>query len=69
MLKVKLAYVLYVSPGPRDTDEDMTHETSTLSMYSDEGLDLSQRISESLFMGPDVEADSEIVTGMLYHKR
>ena len=55
-------YAIYVA-GPRDTDEDMTHETSTLSMYSDEGLDLSQRISESLFMGPDVEADSEIVTG------
>ena len=30
-------------------------------MYSDEGLDLSQRISESIFMGPDLEADSEEV--------
>ena len=36
-------------------------DTSALSMYSDEGLDLSQRISESIFMGPDLEADSEEV--------
>ena len=26
---------------------------------SDEGLDLSQRISESLFAGPELDADSE----------
>ena len=36
-------------------------DTSAMSMYSDEGLDLSQRISESIFMGPDLEADSEEV--------
>ena len=36
-------------------------DTSAMSMYSDEGLDLSQRISESIFMGPDLEPDSEEV--------
>ena len=40
-------------------------DTSALSVYSDEGLDLSQRLSESIFGGPDLEADSEeIVYGM-----
>ena len=42
------------------TEDDVTNEVSTLS---DEGLDLSQRISESLFTGPDTETDIELVAG------
>lgn len=32
-----------------------------MSVYSDEGLDLSQRISESIFAGPDLDPDGEEV--------
>jgi len=39
--------------------------TSILSAYSDEGLDLSQKISESLFIGPGLDPDvDEVVTGV-----
>ena len=47
-----------------ETSHDITTtvaDTSQLSVFSDEGLDLSQRISESMFVGPDLEPDSEEV--------
>ena len=38
---------------------------SAMSVNSDEGLDLSQRLGESLFIGPELDLDSEeIITGM-----
>lgn len=51
-----------------NTDEEQTQDASTLSMFSDEGLDLSQRISESLFIGPDFESDNDFVSGTSLRK-
>ena len=36
-------------------------ETSAASMFSDEGLDLSQRVNESIFAGPELDPDGEEV--------
>ncbi|KAL5007012.1 hypothetical protein ScPMuIL_015818 [Solemya velum] len=41
---------------PRDTN---IQETSVLSNVTDEGLDLSQRISESIFQGPELDEHGE----------
>lgn len=41
---------------PRDSN---VQETSVLSNMTDEGLDLSQKISESIFQGPELDADGE----------
>jgi hypothetical protein len=40
-------------------DPEAVHNTSVLSVYSDEGLDLSQHFAESLFSGPDLDGDTE----------
>ena len=46
--------------------EEETLETSAISIFSDEGLDLSQRINESVFAGPDLDPDGEeIIMGKL----
>ena len=46
--------------------DDTLHDTSIASLLSDEGLDVSQRISESLFAGPDLDADGEeIISGKM----
>ncbi|XP_046573567.1 A-kinase anchor protein 9-like isoform X2 [Haliotis rubra] len=53
------------APSPRgdraDTSQDSTalEETSILSSNTDEGLDLSQRLTESIFTGPDLDAEGE----------
>ena len=42
----------------------MPQETSILSNLTDEGLDLSQRISESIFQGPELDTEGEeLLTG------
>ena len=38
--------------------EEQTADNSSM-VYEDEGLDLSQRLNESLFAGPELDADSE----------
>ena len=58
--------VLHLTDGAshHDSVHDITTtgaDTSQISVFSDEGLDLSQRISESMFVGPDLEPDSEEV--------
>jgi len=40
-------------------DGDNAQETSILSNVTDEGLDLSQRISDSIFQGPDLATEEE----------
>jgi len=40
-------------------DGDNAPETSILSNVTDEGLDLSQRISDSIFQGPDLATEEE----------
>ncbi|XP_071108660.1 extracellular matrix-binding protein ebh-like isoform X2 [Haliotis cracherodii] len=53
------------APSPRsdraDTSQDSTalEETSILSNNTDEGLDLSQRLTESIFTGPELDAEGE----------
>ncbi|XP_067649868.1 muscle-specific protein 300 kDa-like [Haliotis asinina] len=44
-----------------DTSQDSTalEETSILSSNTDEGLDLSQRLTESIFTGPELDAEGE----------
>lgn len=51
-------FVLIPSAG---VDDETIHESSVASMLSDEGLDLSQRINESIFAGPELDADGEEV--------
>ncbi|KAK3109089.1 hypothetical protein FSP39_022737 [Pinctada imbricata] len=38
---------------------EIPQETSLLSNLTDEGLDLSQRVSESIFQGPELDTDGE----------
>ncbi|XP_052799016.1 A-kinase anchor protein 9-like isoform X3 [Mya arenaria] len=51
------------SPGrlspARAEDADNLQETSILSNITDEGLDLSQRICDSIFQGPDLASEEE----------
>lgn len=42
-----------------DGDDHPPPNTSFQSSYSDEGLDLSQQLAESMFAGPDLDADGE----------
>lgn len=51
-------YKYYVCTGG-EGDGDSLQETSILSNVTDEGLDLSQRISESIFQGPELDMDGE----------
>ena len=51
-------YKYYVCTGG-EGDGDSLQETSILSNVTDEGLDLSQRISESIFQGPELDKDGE----------
>ena len=45
-------------------DSSNLAETSILSLTTDEGLDVSQRFTDSIFTGPDLETEGEeIVTG------
>ena len=38
--------------------------TSTLSIFTDDGLDITMGVNESLFIGPDIDPDcSAIVNG------
>ena len=47
-----------------DTSSPTLEETSILSNATDEGLDMSQRLTESIFIGPDIDAEGEeIVSG------
>ena len=50
-------------PGGLEVEETFFQENSSVS---DEGLDLSQRISESLFIGPDMDTDAELVAGRFH---
>lgn len=45
--------------GGAEGDGDSLQETSILSNVTDEGLDLSQRISESIFQGPELDKEGE----------
>ncbi len=45
------------APEPDQTNPNL----SAISVLSDEGLELSQRMSESIFVGPGLDADSEEV--------
>ncbi|XP_072179273.1 uncharacterized protein [Diadema setosum] len=50
--------------GDTSSDGDVLHDTSVGSILSDEGLELSQHINESMFVGPDLDSEGEeIVTG------
>lgn len=50
--------------GDSSSDGDALHDTSVASMFSDEGLELSQHVNESMFVGPDLDSEGEeIVTG------
>ena len=40
-------------------DGDNAQNTSVTSNVTDEGLDLSQRISDSIFQGPDLASEEE----------
>ena len=70
-ITVNFYFQLLVVIGQGSNEEELAlapHEMSksscqSLSFLSDEGLDLTQRISESLFLGPETEADEELVTG------
>ncbi|XP_076469593.1 LOW QUALITY PROTEIN: uncharacterized protein LOC143299932 [Babylonia areolata] len=42
-----------------DTSSPTLEETSILSSATDEGLDMSQRLTESIFTGPDIDAEGE----------
>ncbi|XP_070212349.1 A-kinase anchor protein 9-like isoform X3 [Littorina saxatilis] len=42
-----------------DTSSPTLEETSILSNATDEGLDMSQRLTESIFTGPDIDAEGE----------
>lgn len=45
------------------TDDEVTN-LHDMSMASDEGLDVSQRFMETIFTGPELDADSEeVITG------
>lgn len=47
--------------------EESEINTSVLSNVTDEGLDLSQRISESIFQGPELDKDGEeMLKGMFF---
>ncbi|XP_041478485.1 pericentrin-like isoform X3 [Lytechinus variegatus] len=51
-------------PGDSSSDGDILHDTSVASLFSDEGLELSQHINESIFVGPDLDSEGEeMVTG------
>lgn len=53
--------------GGADGDGDSLQETSILSNVTDEGLDLSQRISESIFQGPELDKEGEeLLRGLCY---
>ncbi|XP_030846595.1 A-kinase anchor protein 9 isoform X6 [Strongylocentrotus purpuratus] len=50
--------------GDSSSDGDVLHDTSVASMFSDEGLELSQHINESMFVGPELDSEGEeMVTG------
>lgn len=56
--------VLLCGADDADTSSLTLEETSILSSATDEGLDMSQRLTESIFIGPDIDAEGEeIVTG------
>ena len=41
--------------------------TSMLSIFTDDGLDMTMGVNESLFVGPDIDPDcSAIVNGKTY---
>jgi len=42
-------------------------DTSNMSVCSDEGLDLSQRFSEALFSGPNLDSDAEEMVAGIKH--
>ena len=47
-----------------DDGDAAAHNTSILSAFSDEGLDISQHFAESMFAGPDLDVDAEeVITG------
>ena len=52
--------LLFYSASPVAGDAGNS-ETSVASVCSDEGLDLSQHVSESIFEGPDLDPDGEEV--------
>ena len=48
---------------------DTVHDTSVTSAWSDEGLELSQQLTESIFAGPDLDSDGEELVSGNYVKR
>lgn len=58
---------IYISASPDADSSQDSHameNTSILSSATDEGLEISQRLAESIFVGPDLDADGEeILTG------
>ncbi|XP_033640014.1 A-kinase anchor protein 9-like isoform X2 [Asterias rubens] len=55
---------LAVADPPRDDSGDALHDTSVVSFLSDEGLELSQQLMESMFTGQDLDTEGvELVTG------
>ena len=60
--------MVIATPDP-DTSQDSHHleNTSILSNATDEGLEISQRLAESIFVGPDLDAEGEeILTGNFF---
>lgn len=57
--QLKLSHHKKISNDCIIVDGDSAQEMSNLSNVTDEGLDLSQRISDSIFQGPDLASEEE----------
>ena len=52
------------APHPSESSQTL-HDTSVTSGVSDEGLDLSQRVNDTIFSGPELDPEvEEVITGV-----
>ena len=57
------------APHPSESSQTL-HDTSVTSGVSDEGLDLSQRVNDTIFSGPELDPEvEEVITGMSLFRR
>ena len=53
------------APHPSESSQSTLHDTSVMSGVSDEGLDLSQRVNDTIFSGPELDPEVEdVITGL-----
>ena len=53
----------FKAPHPSESSQTL-HDTSVTSGVSDEGLDLSQRVNDTIFSGPELDPEvEEVITG------